>query len=608
MMSIFNSMDSNYRNPVGAVEEGTKIHFRVFLARKLKCSSVTLVVIDDDFETTSFFSTFWCGIVENDCECWECHFTPEHDGLFWYKFEVQTCEGKKDVAKSSLFKGTFELKESCNSQPMFQITVYKKGFSVPSWLEGGTMYQIFPDRFCFSGEKKEGVPTDRILRDDWGGLPNFKPNQNGVVENSDYFCGDFKGIESKLEYLQSLGVTCIYLNPIFEAQSNHRYNTSNYETTDPLLGSEEEFKSLCKSANEKNIKIIIDGVFNHTGDDSLYFNKKNRYKSVGAYNSVESEYFSWYKFSNWPDEYKSWWGFSTLPELDKYNISYKNYINGQNGIVKKWIKNGASGWRLDVADELPDCFIKDIRAAAKKENKETIILGEVWEDATTKKGFGRRRRYFLGEELDSVMNYPFREATVGFLTGSRAEDVMEQLLTIIENYPAVVINSLMNVLGTHDTQRIITRIAGNPIGTNDKSWQAEERLSEEQRLRGIKLMKVASAMQYTLPGVPCIYYGDEVGLEGYKDPFCRRCYPWGNENQELLSWYKFLGKLRKNHSSLKNGKFIPLEANKNFLMYMRKNDQDCLLCAFNMSKEAVEVDVEDARLEIFPEDCKIINF
>lgn len=588
MRPCFKSIDKNYKDPVGAVEENTRIHLKIIVPRNLFCSQASLVVFDENENKDYRFSMFWCGVVENEYEGWECHFTPEHIGLFFYRFELMTRFGKKQISRTSLFKGTLVLEDCDKDLPMFQQTVYKKNFKTPSWLAGGIIYQIFPDRFFFSGEKKENVPSDRVLRDDWFGTPYFMPDGNNEVKNNDYFCGDIKGIESKLDYLKSLGVTCIYLNPIFEAHSNHRYDTADYSKIDPLLGTEDDFKLLCKKANDLGIKIMLDGVFNHTGADSLYFNKNKRYLSVGAYNSKSSKFFDWYKFSEWPDKYASWWGFSSLPEVNKSNEEYIEYINGENGIIRKWLKEGASAWRLDVLDELPDSFIEKLRVSTKSISDENLLLGEVWEDATTKMGFGKRRRYFLGTQIDSVMNYPFRNAIVEFLKNGNANSAMEQILSILENYPRTVIRNLMNILGTHDTRRILTKLVGENIGKNDKQWQAEKSLSESQKNLGIKLMKVASMLQYTLPGVPCVYYGDEVGMEGYKDPFCRKCFPWGRENMELLSWYRRLGEFRKNHNVFKDGDFIPLVAEQNVLAYARKNDEEFIMCIFNSSDNGVE--------------------
>ena len=307
-----------------------------------------------------------------------------------------------------------------------------------------------------------------------------------------------EGIIQKLDYLQSLGITCIYLNPIFEAHSNHRYDTADYTKVDPLLGSKEDFKRLCKEANKRGIHIMLDGVFNHTGSDSIYFNRKGRYQTLGAYQSQESPYYDWYQFYQWPEQYACWWNFETLPNVNETNETYNAYINGTDGVIQTWLKAGADGWRLDVADELPDLFLDDITKAAKQVKPTSMILGEVWEDASNKMAYGQRRRYLLGKQLDSVMNYPFREAIIGFLTGKNPAEMMELIMTVLEHYPPSAIHLLMNHIGTHDTERILTVLGGEPLNGRDREWQSRTKLSQEQRSRGLSLLKLASLMQYTL--------------------------------------------------------------------------------------------------------------
>lgn len=497
----------------------------------------------------------------------------------------------------------------------FQLTVYSPDLSTPDWLTGGIMYQIFPDRFCFSGEEKENIPADRTLRDDWGGIPEWKPNENGVVTNSDYFKGDFKGVQQKLPYLKKLGVTCIYFNPVFEAHSNHRYNTADYSRIDPLIGTEEDFKELCAEAKKLGIRILLDGVFSHTGSDSKYFNRENRYPSEGAYNSQQSEYYPWYCFKNWPQNYESWWNFDTLPNVKENNPEYNEYINGENGIIRKWIKEGASGWRLDVADELPDEFIDNLHSAAKAEDPEALVLGEVWEDASNKSAYGLRRRYLLGGQLDTVMNYPFRDAILGFLTGYHSSLCMEKIEDILENYPPEVIRLLMNHIGTHDTERAITVLAGEPPEYNGRPWQAEHHLSPEQWETGLHKMRLASLLQFTLPGVPCIYYGDEAGTEGYKDPFNRSCYPWGKERKDLIDWYRQLASIRKHYKVFREGSLRNAYSHKSvmsFERYMTDKDgnEDAIFIAVNRSDQNAEVPLKLENAELifgtpYSEDYKL---
>ena len=589
-MRYFNSRIAEYRCPTGAVTSGTNIHFRIVLPRDWICSGAFLSVKDDIYGDTDIYAMYWAGQIGEDCEKWECDVKIEEVGLYWYHFGMDTKYGRKYIMKGGFGEG---YEASSDGEPRFQLTCYDADFKTPSWLPGGIMYQIFPDRFCFSGEKKKGIYPDKKIQTDWNQIPDWQFNEFGMVTNSDFFQGDLKGITMKLPYLHELGVTCIYLNPIFEAYSNHRYDTGDYETIDPVLGTEEDFKELCAEAKKLGIRIINDGVFSHTGSDSKYFNRQGRYDSLGAYNSMSSPYFTWYKFINWPNLYNSWWGFDTLPEVEELSNSFNEYINGENGIIRKWIRNGNSGWRLDVADELPDEFIEYIREAIKAEDPEALLLGEVWEDASNKHSYGSRRKFLYGKELDSVMNYPFRNAILGFLDFGNGKYMFEDIMTIVENYPRPVLRSLMNHLGTHDTERIITLLAGEKLYGRGREWQANTKLSPAQREYGLRRMRVASGILYTLPGVPCIYYGDEVGVEGYKDPFNRRTFPWGREDKNLLEWYKALGKMRHSCSCLYDGDIMDYNSDGQIMAYIRSDENDKLMCVFNAADHEVRFRIPD---------------
>ncbi|ARP49467.1 glycoside hydrolase family 13 protein [Caproicibacterium lactatifermentans] len=574
---MFNSRNPAFRYPTGAVANCLPVHFKIDMPRDLHCSAARLLVREDSTGETQKLDMFWCGMNGDNHEWWECHFAAQRPGLYFYHFEVTTWRGVMQMHRA--FGGTDTM--SPEAKDDWQLTVYERSFHTPEWLVGGVMYQVLPDRFFRSGKPKTGVPADRTLHGSWEEEPEWKPNSRGEVTNSDYFGGDLAGIMEKLDYLKSLGVTCLYLNPIFEAHSNHRYNTASYEKIDPLLGNEEDFRLLCTEAKKRGIHVLLDGVFNHTGSDSVYFNREGRYPTQGAYNSQNSPYSSWYNFCSWPDDYECWWNFKTLPDVIETNPEYDQYINGSKGIVRHWIAAGASGWRLDVADELPDTFLDNLRTAAKMENPDALVLGEVWEDASTKSAYGKRRRYLLGDQLDSVMNYPFRNAILGYLLGHDPAKMLEIIMNVLENYPPQVVRLLMNHIGTHDTERALTVLGGEPTGDHGRAWQAQQKLTPEQRELGLKRLKMAAVMQFTLPGVPCIYYGDEVGMEGYKDPFNRGTFPWGHENEELLSWYRKLGKLRRLLSCLKEGTFTPLKADDHTLVYVREDSIDAILVALN---------------------------
>lgn len=585
-MEIFNSRKIEYKDKIRAIATDEKVKLRIIVPRSMKCCGATLCVVKEN-ESPAYYSMFWAGMCGDDNEYWELHFFATTPGLYWYHFELDTPWGRSFVRNVGRGVGDFAPDASD-----FQQTVYDKNFKTPDWLKGGIIYQIFPDRFYSSGTEKHGVRPSRVMRR-WGDEPFWREEQMNGIWNNDYFGGDLKGIEEKLLYLANLGVTCIYLNPIFEANSNHRYDTADYEKIDPLLGTEDDLKSLCKTAKEQyGISIILDGVFSHTGCDSKYFNIYSNYDDVGAYNSKESPYYPWYKFINWPDEYHSWWGIKLLPEVIEETPEYREYICGKNGILRKWLKCGISGWRLDVADELPDVFLDDLRRAVKDENSDAVIIGEVWEDATTKLAYGERRRYLLGEQLDSVMNYPFADAVLNFVKFANADAFIDSVMSIIEKYPPQVTNVLMNHIGTHDTERAITRLAGENCEGYGRHWQHEHnKLSDYDYYRGVSMMKIASLIQYTLPGVPSLYYGDEIGMQGMKDPFNRACMDWYEPNTELHRWYKRLGEIRRGCKAFERGSFVPVYCSYKTVAYLRSGDNNEVLVAVNLDENAVDINV-----------------
>ena len=578
----YNSRLEYHKSIFGAVKTDQTVTFRIILPRDFCCHAAKLVIKKAEADEYGYINMQWDCMEGVGEEWWKVDFTAEKAALYKYHFEYDTSWGTSRIYHAG--NGLAAIKGDGED---WQLTVYDKDFHTPEWLRGGIIYQIFPDRFASSGTKKQNVPSDRVLRTDRDGDPYWTPTAEGKVLNNDYFGGDLNGIEQKLGYLKSLGVTCIYLNPIFEAQSNHRYDTANYEKIDSMLGTEKDFKSLCESAKKLGIRIMLDGVFSHTGDDSRYFNRYSRYDSLGAYQSKESPYYGWYKFNKWPDDYESWWGIEILPEVNEDNSDFIEYITGKNGIARKWLKLGASGWRLDVADELPDEFLDEFRKAVKEEKADGLVLGEVWEDASNKSSYGKLRRYLLGKQLDSVMNYPFAGAVIDFIRDANAELFASRVMSIVENYPKEVLDVLMNHLSTHDTMRAITALAGENCAYRDRKWQSTHSLDEREYHYGMKLLMAASAMQFALPGVPTIYYGDEAGMQGYKDPFNRRCYPWGKENGELVEWYKKLGKIRNENRVFKDGRFEILSAVAGCVAFSRKNDDEAILVISNSNPHPI---------------------
>lgn len=470
-----------------------------------------------------------------------------------------------------------------NHPVSWQVTVYDEKYHTPDWFKGGLMYQIFPDRFNKAG----GYPIApyKLLRDDWGGCPGFRPNQYGKILNNDFFGGNINGVIAKLNYLQNLHVSVIYFNPIFAAYSNHRYDTGDYMQIDPLLGTLGDFQRLISEAEKRGMRIILDGVFNHTGDDSRYFNKYGRYDSVGAYQSPDSPYAGWYHFHRFPDSYDSWWGMETLPAVNEASSSYQNFICGEDGVLKTWLARGIGGYRLDVADELPDFFLRLIRNSVKEKDSDAVIIGEVWEDASNKIAYGTRREYLQGNELDSVMNYPLKDGIIGYILSGNSDQLRETIAMLIDNYPKETLDCLMNVLGTHDTPRILT-VLGNHHCLN-KEEMAVTFLDEREKEAAKKKLKMAAVLQFTLPGIPSIYYGDEAGMEGYSDPFCRKCFPWDDIDEKLEAFYEKLGEIRmeKFPGIFKDGDYREIYADRFCLVYERRKGDKAVYVYCNNSHE-----------------------
>ena len=489
---------------------------------------------------------------------------PAEPELVWYHFRFWRDDGSGcDLDKTGY--------RSDGQVHSWQLTVYRES-RTPGWFGSGVVYQIFPDRFCrLPSDKADpaGLVGSRWVHQEWSDTPEWRPDPDGEIRNRDFFGGSLRGITSKLPYLADLGVTTLYLNPIFESASNHRYNTADYTRIDPMLGTEQDLRDLCDAAHARGMRVILDGVFNHTGSQSIYFNADGFYPSLGAAQSRESPYFGWYSFHPWPEDYDSWWGIRTLPVVREENPGYVDYIIGApNSIIRRWLRCGVDGWRLDVADELPDWFIEKIREAMEDTKPDSFLLGEVWEDASNKIAYSQRRRYLLGQELHGVMNYPFRTALLAYLQGGNAAAFQEAMETIRENYPPSAFYSALNFLGTHDTPRILTVLGADHV-PQTKEERAAYCLSPAERERGEALLRLAVLVLFSFPGAPMIYYGDEAGMEGFEDPLNRRGFPWGHEDPRLTELYRTLGALRKERPSLQCGDLTYLVAEGGLLIYRR---------------------------------------
>ncbi len=588
---LYKSRD--FRYPAGAVTRGSRVVLMLRIYVPFSYAALRIWHMDREY----LFQPFQQKMGEGFIDIYFKLDTTDFIGAVWYYFIMDTVSGRRYVG----YEGVLFYEPRS-----FLLTVYDENFETPKWFCEGLVYQIFPDRF-FKGDTnsfQNGIAYHKALgrnvyvHEDWYDEPNYMPLPGQKhYEPCDYFGGTLLGIKEKLPYLHALGVTCIYMNPIFEAASNHRYNTSDYMRIDPMLGDEADFLALSKEADRYGIRLMLDGVFSHTGDDSVYFDRYGRYGGIGAFSDPYSAYRSWYKFSKYPDEYKCWWGFKSLPEVEELTPSYMSFIGR---VIKKWSSFGIGGIRLDVADELPDEFIAYLRCAIKSCNPDSVLLGEVWENAATKcDGRGIRRRYVDGNELDSVMNYVFRDAVVAFLRGEiTAYSCEAELSELISDYPKPFLRAQLNILGSHDTQRIITVLGGAPgRDALSRSRQAEFKLTEEARNIGKKRYKLALMIQLTYIGVPCIYYGDEVGLMGMADPFCRGTYPWGREDEELLKTVMLLCNARKDNEALLKGDCFVYAAERNALVIIRAFESRVAVCAVNRGDNIAEVILKPEHLK-----------
>jgi 4-alpha-glucanotransferase len=592
MYLFHDSRQLEYRRPFGAVPVG---------------SSVTLGLDVTDCCPSQVYLRLWLGhevlvpMEPSSEKHYEATITlPEEPGLLWYYFVVETEEGA--VCFGHPLGSKQGLGEVTDQPESWQITVYEPT-ELPGWYEGSLVYQIFPDRFA-RGEDWQKCQenaahpqgwkgTKRLVVQDWDDTPFYCKDAQGRVTRWPFFGGTLQGIQEKLPYLKSLGVGVLYLNPIFLASSNHKYDTADYLTIDPGFGTEEDFSLLCAEAEKLGIRIILDGVFNHTGDDSIYFNRYGNFPEPGACSEAASPYDSWYRFgTEYPAGYDCWWGVDALPNVEESDPGFEALICGETGVIRKWLRLGASGWRLDVADELPDSFIGKLRQAVKAQKADGLLLGEVWEDASNKISYGKLRDYLLGRELDATMHYPFRVSALDFFLGnSSAQEFANTMDTLRENYPPSALAGALNLVGTHDTPRILTLLGEAPQGLSEAEQETYRLPDPQLALRRLKLLDV---LLFTFPGVPCVYYGDEAGMEGYADPFNRGPFPWGKENGDLQYHVRMLSHLRKEYPVLSKGSTRYLAPASEVFGLERKLENASALIYVNRSQETQTVSLPDA--------------
>ena len=584
-----------YRVPGGAVTAGTDVVLRLRTYHN-DAQEATLRVWDTAAGGQSLYPMQVVATVDGDpfeYDYWQATIPARSDPtVLWYRFIVRDGTDTDYYEDDGLFDGGLGAAYDDSPDYSFQIDVYHPDFQTPEWMKNAIVYQIFPDRF-FSGSVNNDpdagdtpVYGNTVLKQDWSDLPEgYCRAYVGVTCDEgplgrDFFGGDLNGISRKLDYLQSLGVTAIYLNPIFRAPSNHLYDTTDYRHIDPYFGNRVAFDRLVQGAEARGIRLILDGVFNHTSSDSLYFDKQSRYPRLGAYESQSSPSYDWYTFYTWPDNYNSWWGFDTLPVLTEIQ-EVKDFIYARgNSVARRWIAAGASGWRLDVANEKSHGWWEEFRGHVKDVDADAVIIGELWDDAS---------EWVLGDEFDSSMNYRFRRAMIGFVNGTTNDpnqgtiaglnpDQLDAALhSIEEDYPAPAYAAMMNLVDSHDTQRILWALTPGERNREEKEFDAQN-LAE-----GKAKQKLLAILQMTLPGAPTIYYGDEVGLTGDTDPDDRRPYPWGGEDLGMRAHYQLLTGLRNAHSFLRTGSYDRLWTHNDdgTYAYGRRDESGAALVAVN---------------------------
>lgn len=616
-----NTWDSLYKYPFGAVEEGTDVTVRMH-AQKGDLQYARVLVRNTNTNRSDLYNMEKVSTIivnEEEVDIWEATFTPDEIGVYGYKFIA----GDGDTTKYYVEDGNEGKTGTVGDKNglFFQLTVYDKDYETPDWMKEAVVYQIFPDRFnngdTSNDDDKANARGEEPIEvpNSWNSLPdNPRLGENNMddidgaysgdgIWSNDFFGGDIKGIQEKLDYLQGLGVNTLYLNPISMAASNHKYDATDYKTLDPMFGTEKDFKAFTAELKNRGMHLIVDGVFNHVGDDSIYFDRYGKYDTVGAYEYwayvydtmndekisqevamtkaddyfvksaqvfSEEKWHLWFNISNEKVDvgttnerysYQAWWGYDSLPEFksmskaeaislglasesDEFvnkasewnNKELVDYIyKDENSVAKQWINWGADGWRLDVANEVDTVFWNDFREEMKAHNSDTLILGEIWDDAS---------KYFIGDQYDSVMNYRIRAALIDYLKNGNASRLNDALMAVYEDYPEEAFYALMNLMGSHDVARAIYVLGGG----SDSSERAE--LGNYDVNLGKQRLKLAALFEFGYAGAPTIYYGDEAGVTGSKDPDCRRTYPWGNEDDALVSFYEAIGSVRANNKEL----------------------------------------------------------
>ena len=560
IQAVHDSQSIKFRKPFGAVEVGQKVKLSINVDRE-----IIVAVEFIQFDGTRLNMGMQKEYLNNG----EFRYSVEIDtsdalGILEYYFILIDGYNRLYYGNNDEHLGGIGQIYTYNPVP-YQITVYEKSYT-PNWYKEGVVYQILIDRF-YNGNEDNTINSPKknsFIYGRWDDNPMYIKDGFGKIARWDFYGGNIKGIIKKLDYIKSLGANIIQLSPVFKSSSCHKYDTGDYEFIDEMFGTNNEFKELCEVAESKGIKVILEVVLSYTSSDSKYFNKLGNYNEIGAYQSPNSKYHDWYKFTRYPYQYESWWGIAERPNINSMENGYMKYIiNNDDSIIKKWIDLGCSGWRLNVIDELPDEFIEAIRTRIQEIDGNTVLLGDTWDDASNKVSYSKRRKYLQGKEVHAVTNYPLRECLINFTKGYITSDIFKQkIMSLYENYPRESFYGNINVIGTNDTERILTVLDGN-----------------------IELLRLIVVIQFTLPGVPLIYYGDETALKGGKEPDNRKSYPWGKEDKDLSDFYNKIVNIRNSENGLKKGDLIIHETDPEVFVFERNYENEKVIVLVNVSNE-----------------------
>ena len=548
----FNSHEIKYKNPFGAVSRGQDVLIQI----DVNADCDVHLIIDNESNIERYKMNKKGSSYSFNLN------TSNYRTTVYYYFEIAV-DGEciYYANNSELLGGEGSIYDSI-PENLYQITIYDIKYPVPKWFSESSIYHIFVDRFYNPEIDLEDLNLE--LESVWG--------------------GNLKGIIDKLDYIQSLGVSTIYLSPIFEADEYHRYHTGDYEKIERSIGDEDIFAKLVKEIKKRNMHIILDCVFNHCSWNSKYFNKFNSYDTIGAYQSKDSKYYDWFIFNEYPDDYYTYLDVKELPKFNGENEGLLNYLlYNDDSIIKRWMDYGIDGWRIDAANYMEDNYLEKIYDVVKSYNPDAVVISECWNDASNYLYYDNKeyRRFLAGLQNDSMIHFPLHGLIIEFVNGGYTADVFKsKYYSLMENYPLEYFYSTMNFISNHDLFRALTFFDNN-----------------------LDYLMTAFCLLFTLPGIPTIYYGDEVGLDGDWEPDCRKAFPWSNINYELLEVVRLLSNMRNNHDALKRGNIQFMDFN-DLLVFKRSFENEELIIVLNNTDEDILFDYDDNLKDVL---CDVTN-